>query len=248
MSLFSDVIDRTLPDDASTVVAFFPAVPITIAGANISGKDQYTVFYWVLGSVILSTMFAFFGYYVSKAIRLKTTILSFFLWLLLFIGFTNAGIGFEDKTEYGLGVLLAIAMLFSIIVYFLFGSIFDVISSAEKDELSYQAKEFSIKCLVYLTLVLCIVSLLAIPMTLFLSNPTTDKVLIAAVVYKKRMLFCIFSCTNSVRQFILSAWLLKLLIVGTVEVKISLNLARRPTINSATAAMIVVNKAAKTPQ
>ena len=68
------------------------------------------------------------------------------------------------------------------------------------------------------------------------------------VVYKKRMLFCIFSCTNSVRQFILSAWLLKLLIVGTVEVKISLNLARRPTINSATAAMIVVNKAAKTPQ
>ncbi len=64
------------------------------------------------------------------------------------------------------------------------------------------------------------------------------------------MLFCIFSCTNSVRQFILilSAWLLKLLIVGTVEVKISLNLARRPTINSATAAMIVVNKAAKTPQ
>ncbi len=67
-------------------------------------------------------------------------------------------------------------------------------------------------------------------------------------VYKKRMLFCIFSCTNSVRQFILSAWLLKLLIVGTVEVKISLNLARRPTINSATAAMIVVNKAAKTPQ
>ncbi len=70
----------------------------------------------------------------------------------------------------------------------------------------------------------------------------------ALVVYKKRMLFCIFSCTNSVRQFILSAWLLKLLIVGTVEVKISLNLARRPTINSATAAMIVVNKAAKTPQ
>ena len=69
-----------------------------------------------------------------------------------------------------------------------------------------------------------------------------------AGVYKKRMLFCIFSCTNSVRQFILSAWLLKLLIVGTVEVKISLNLARRPTINSATAAMIVVNKAAKTPQ
>ncbi len=68
------------------------------------------------------------------------------------------------------------------------------------------------------------------------------------VVYKKRMLFGIFSCTNSVRQFILSAWLLKLLIVGTVEVKISLNLARRPTINSATAAMIVVNKAAKTPQ
>ncbi len=68
------------------------------------------------------------------------------------------------------------------------------------------------------------------------------------VVYKKRMLFCIFICTNSVRQFILSAWLLKLLIVGTVEVKISLNLARRPTINSATAAMIVVNKAAKTPQ
>ncbi len=68
------------------------------------------------------------------------------------------------------------------------------------------------------------------------------------VVYKKRMLFCIFSCTNSVRQFIFSAWLLKLLIVGTVEVKISLNLARRPTINSATAAMIVVNKAAKTPQ
>ncbi len=68
------------------------------------------------------------------------------------------------------------------------------------------------------------------------------------VVYKKRMLFCIFSCTNSARQFILSAWLLKLLIVGTVEVKISLNLARRPTINSATAAMIVVNKAAKTPQ
>ncbi len=68
------------------------------------------------------------------------------------------------------------------------------------------------------------------------------------VVYKKRMLFCIFSCTNSVRQFILSAWLLKLLIVGTVEVKISLNLARRPTINSATAAMIVVNKAEKTPQ
>ncbi len=44
------------------------------------------------------------------------------------------------------------------------------------------------------------------------------------VVYKKRMLFCIFSCTNSVRQFILSAWLLKLLIVGTVEVQISLNL------------------------
>ena len=69
-----------------------------------------------------------------------------------------------------------------------------------------------------------------------------------SVVYKKRMLFCIFSCTNSVRQFIFSAWLLKLLIVGTVEVKISLNLARRPTINSATAAMIVVNKAAKTPQ
>ena len=40
------------------------------------------------------------------------------------------------------------------------------------------------------------------------------------------MLFCIFSCTNSVRQFILSAWLLKLLIVGTVEVKISLNLGK----------------------
>ena len=78
------------------------------------------------------------------------------------------------------------------------------------------------------------------PLSRAMNNPV--------VVYKKRMLFCIFSCTNSVRQFILSAWLLKLLIVGTVEVKISLNLARRPTINSATAAMIVVNKAAKTPQ
>ncbi len=87
-----------------------------------------------------------------------------------------------------------------------------------------------------------------IPEKYVCANCFEDYAIKDLVVYKKRMLFCIFSCTNSVRQFILSAWLLKLLIVGTVEVKISLNLARRPTINSATAAMIVVNKAAKTPQ
>ena len=180
MSLFSDIIDRSLPEQASTVVAFFPAVPITIASANILGKGQNSIFYWVLGSVILSTIFAFFGYYVPKAIRLKTTIFSFFLWLLLFFGLTKAGIGFEDKTDYCLSVLLAIAMLFSLIVYFLFGSIFEEVSSAEKNEYNYQAKEFSIKILLYLTLVLCLVSLLAISMTLFLSNPTTEKVLLAA--------------------------------------------------------------------
>ena len=179
MSLFTDIIDRSLPDHASTVVAFFPAVPITIAGANILGKDQHSILYWVLGSVILSTIFAFFGYYVPKAIRLRTTIFTFFLWLLLFFGFTKAGIGFEDKTDYGLSVLLAIAMLFSLIVYFLFGSIFKEVSSAEKNEHSYLVKEFSIKSLLYLTLVLCLVSLLAISMTLFLSNSTTEKVLFA---------------------------------------------------------------------
>lgn len=180
VSLFSDVINRSLPEHASTVVAFFPAVPLTIAGANILGIDQKSVFYWALGSVILSTIFALFGYYVPKVIRLKTTILSFVLWLLLFFGFTKAGIGFDDKIDYGLSVLLAIAMLFSLIVYFLFVSIFQEVSSAEKNEHSYQAKELAIKSLLYLTLVLCLVSVIAISMTLFLSNPTTEKVLFAA--------------------------------------------------------------------
>jgi len=77
---------------------------------------------------------------------------------------------------------------------------------------------------------------------------TDEQINVFRVVYKKRMLFCIFSCTNNVSLFILSAWLLKLLIVGTVEVKISLNLVRRPTISSVTDAMIVVSKAARTPR
>ena len=71
-------------------------------------------------------------------------------------------------------------MLFSLIVYFLFKSIFKEVSSAEHDSTDYNVKEFFIKSLLYLMLVLCLVAALALPMTLYLADPTTEKVLITA--------------------------------------------------------------------
>ena len=139
MGVLGDVVDRSLPEQASNVVAFLPAVPITIAGANILEPSQSSILYWVLVSVILSTIFAFFGYYVPKPIRLKTTILSFVLWLLLFYGFAQAGFCYSDKVDYSISILLAIGMLFSLIVYFLFKSIFEEVSSAEPDNTDYNA-------------------------------------------------------------------------------------------------------------
>ena len=102
MGVIGDVVDRSLPEQASNVVALLPAVPITIAGANILEPSQSSILHWVLLSVILSTIFAFFGYYVPKPIRLKTTILSFVLWLLLFYGFTQAGLSYSDKVDYSI--------------------------------------------------------------------------------------------------------------------------------------------------
>jgi hypothetical protein len=178
MEVFSDVIDRSLPEQASTVVAFFPAIPIAITSANILGVVSHSIFYWALGSLIVSTIFAFFSYYVPRPIRLRTTILSFLMWFVLFMGFAEAGIGFRDKVGYVLGVLLAIGMLLCLVVYYLFKSIFDDISTSDSSEQSYIIKELFIKILLYLTVVLCLVSLLAIPMTMFFANPTTEKVLI----------------------------------------------------------------------
>lgn len=178
MGIFADIIDRPLPKQASNVVASFPAVPIAIAGRNILDPNQTLIFYWVLGSVMLSAIFAFFSYYVPKPIRLRTTILSFLLWLLLFYGFTHAGIEFKDKIGYGLGVIIAIIMLLLLVSYFYFKSIFKEISQSETDEQNYLEKELVIKCLLYFVIILCFVSIIAIPMTLFLSSPATDKVLL----------------------------------------------------------------------
>lgn len=177
MNVITDAVNRSLPDQASTVVAFFAAIPLTIAGANILGVPTYSIFYFALGSVIISTIFAFFSYFVPRPIRARTTIISFLVWFFLFLAFAKAGIGFKDKMDYGFSIWLTIGLLLILVGHFFFSSIFEELSSADGDDQSYHAKEILITGLVYTTVVLCLVALIAIPITIFLANPTVEKVL-----------------------------------------------------------------------
>jgi len=108
---------------ASVAIMGIYTIPICYAVGLLTAVDQSSLevrsaYTWALGGIIASAAMAFCSHVLPRSIRTRTTVIAFFLWLLLAVAFFVATGFYSRQLPFGMSIEAALVILLFLAYYF----------------------------------------------------------------------------------------------------------------------------------